>query len=44
MIGLCLNPIDNALDDLDDVILSQMIKEVLGFYQLEFERVKCNDQ
>jgi hypothetical protein len=39
---LCLNPIDNAPDDLDDVILSQMIKEVLGFYQLEFERAKEN--
>jgi len=33
--GLCLNPRDIPPDDLDDEILSRMIKEAGMFYQME---------
>ena len=38
--GVCLNPKDIPPDDLDDVILGRMIKEVGVFYQMELERLK----
>ena len=38
--GVCLNPKDIPLDDLDDVILGRMIKEAGVFYQMELERLK----
>ena len=37
---LCLNPKDIPPDDMDDVILSRMIKEAGMFYKMELERVK----
>jgi hypothetical protein len=36
--GVCLNPKDIPPDDLDDVILGKMIKEVGMFYMMEFAR------
>ena len=38
--GLCLNPKDIPPDDLDDVILSRMIKEAGAFYKMELGREK----
>ena len=36
--GLCLNPTQIPPDDLDDVILSKMVKEAGMFYGMELER------
>jgi len=36
--GVCLNPKDIPLDDLDEVILGRMIKEASIWYQMELER------
>ena len=36
--GVCLNPKDIPPDDLDDEILSRMIKEAGVFYMVELER------
>ena len=36
--GVCLNPKDIPLDDLDDVILGKMVKEAGMFYKMELER------
>ena len=36
--GVCLNPKDIPPDDLDDEILSRMIKEASIWYQMELER------
>ena len=36
--GVCLNPKDIPPDDLDDVILSRMIKEAGMFYKMGLER------
>ena len=36
--GVCLNPKDIPPDDLDDVILSRIIKEASIWYQMELER------
>ena len=36
--GLCLNPTQILPDDLDDVILSKMVKEAGMFYGMELER------
>jgi hypothetical protein len=36
--GVCLNPKDIPPDDLDDVILSRMVKEAGKFYKMELER------
>ena len=38
--GVCLNAKDIPPDDLDDQILSKMIKEAGVFYKMELERVK----
>ena len=38
--GVCLNPKDIPLDDLDDVILGRMIEEAGMFYKMALERVK----
>jgi len=35
---VCLNPKDIPPDDLDDVILSRMIKEAGMFFKMELER------
>ena len=35
--GVCLNPKDITLDDLDDVILGKMVKEAGMFYGMELE-------
>jgi hypothetical protein len=37
--GVCLNPKDMPPDDLDDVILSKMIKEAGMFYKNEIVRL-----
>ena len=36
--GVCLNPKEIPPDDLDDEILSRMIKEASIWYQMELER------
>ena len=36
--GLCLNPTQIPPDDLDDAILSKMVKEAGMFYGMELER------
>jgi hypothetical protein len=38
--GVCLNPKDIPPDDLDDVILSRMVKEAGIFYKMERNRIK----
>ena len=37
--GVCLNSKDIPPDDLDDVILSKMVKEAGMFYGMELERL-----
>ncbi len=37
--GVCLNPKDIPPDEVDDVILSRMIREAGVFYQIELERL-----
>ena len=37
--GLCLNPSQIPPDDLDDEILSRMIKEAGMFYEMELDRL-----
>ena len=36
--GICLNPKDIPPEEVDDVILSRMIREAGVFYQIELER------
>ena len=38
--GVCLNPKDIPPDDLDDVILSRMVKEAGEWYQMELDRIE----
>jgi hypothetical protein len=38
--GVCVNPKDIPPDDLDDVILSRMIKEAGVFYKEELKRAR----
>ena len=40
--GVCLNPKDIPPDDLDDVILSRLIKEAGMFYRMELEKREIN--
>jgi hypothetical protein len=38
--GVCLNPKDIPPDDLDDEVLTKVIKEAGMFYRIELERVE----